>query len=138
MKFKSKRNLPEQNPTPVAKPDTSSQRMAAPRRLMMLVTVVNRNKAEFYADLIQSFEVNMQLIMAAQGTASTEVLHYLGLSGSDKSVIFSIIGEDNVPAALAMLEEKFKTIKNGKGIAFTTPLSGTIGVAIYQFLSNAQ
>ena len=34
------------------------------------------------------------------------------------------------------LEEKFHTIKNGKGIAFCVPLSSVIGVNIYQFLSN--
>ena len=39
-------------------------------------------------------------------------------------------------AALAKLEEKFNTIKNGKGIAYTVPMTSTIGVAIYQFLSN--
>ena len=110
--------------------------MEAPRRLSLLVTVVNRSKAEFYADLLQSFEVNMQLITAASGTASTEVLHYLGLTDTDKSVIFSMIREDQVKGALASLEEKFKTIKNGKGIAYTIPMTGTIGVAIYRFLSN--
>ena len=141
MKFKSQRNVDKTTPqaaTPTVAPAGSSERMSAPRGLSLLITVVNRNKAEFYADLIQSFEVNMQLITAAQGTASTEVLHYLGLSGSDKSVIFSVVRQDNVPAVLQALEEKFKTIKNGKGIAFTTPMSGTIGVAIYQFLSNTQ
>ena len=35
-----------------------------------------------------------------------------------------------------MLENKFKTIKNGKGFAFAVPLSSVIGVNIYQFLSN--
>ena len=142
MKFKSQRNLPNppnpQTSTTPIPPTGGSERMSAPRSLSLLITVVNRNKAEFYADLIQSFEVNMQLITAAQGTASTEVLHYLGLSDSDKSVIFSVIRQDKVSAALQALEEKFKTIKNGKGIAFTAPMSGTIGVAIYQFLSNTQ
>ena len=35
-----------------------------------------------------------------------------------------------------LLEDKFNTIKNGKGIAYTVPMTGTVGVAIYQFLSN--
>ena len=34
------------------------------------------------------------------------------------------------------LEEKFATIKNGKGIAFAVPLSSVIGVNNYRFLSN--
>ena len=80
----------------------------------------------------------MQLITAAEGTASTETLHYLGLTETDKSVIFSVVREDSAPAIMAALEERFQTVKKGKGIAFTVPMSGTIGVAIYQFLSNTQ
>ena len=108
----------------------------APRKLKLLGTVVNRQKAEFYMDFIQSFEVNFQTSMAAHGTASQETLRLLGLGESDKTVIFSIIREDMCDRALSALEQKFKTIKNGKGIAYTIPMTGTIGVAIYRFLSN--
>ena len=108
----------------------------APRKLKLLVTVVNRDKSEFYMDFIQSFEVNFQTAMAAHGTASQETLRLLGLGASDKTVIFSIIREDMCDKALSALEQKFKTIKNGKGIAYTIPMTGTIGVAIYRFLSN--
>ena len=108
----------------------------APQKLKLLVTVVNRAKGEFYLDLLQSFEVNMQLSLAANGTANTEMLNMLGLSDSEKVVIFSVIREDLAKPALLMLEEKFRTIKNGKGIAYTIPMSSVIGVAIYQFLCN--
>ena len=107
-----------------------------PQKLKLLFTVVNRNKAEFYIDLLQSFDVNMQMTMAAWGTASSEMLTYLGLTSSEKALIISVIKEDMEKAALNMLEEKFNTIKNGKGIAYTVPMTSTIGVAIYQFLSN--
>ncbi len=108
----------------------------APKKLLLLFTVVNRKKAEFYADFLQSFEVNMQLTFAASGTASSETLSLLGLSETEKSVIISVINEESAPAALSALEEKFSTIKNGKGIAYTVPMSGTIGARIYQFLAN--
>ena len=108
----------------------------APKKLSLLITVVDRKKAEFYTDFLQSFEVNMQLTLAASGTASSEMLSLLGLTESEKSVILSVIREDRIKAALAGLDEKFRTIKNGKGIAYTVPMTGTIGVAIYQFLSN--
>ena len=108
------------------------------QKLKLLITIVDRTKAELYMDLLQAFDVNAQMAVAAQGTATTEMLHYLELAGisSEKTVIFSIIREDEVKNALDMLEDKFHTIKNGKGIAFTTPLSSIAGVAIYQFLSN--
>lgn len=128
----------KREPSVPQKTTVQSERMSAPRKLTLLVTVVNRNKAEFYADFLQSFEINMQLIMNAEGTASQETLHYLGLVETDKAVIFSVIREDRAAEALSALGQKFKTIKNGKGIAFTTPMTGTIGVAIYQFLSNTQ
>ena len=106
-------------------------------RLSLLFTVVNRKKTEFYTDYIQTnFEVNMQLTLAASGTASTEIRSMLGLTDSEKSVIISVIRDDKAPLALRGLEEKFNTIKNGKGIAYTVPVSSTIGVAIYQFLAN--
>lgn len=110
--------------------------MLAPYKLKLLVTVVNRNKAEFYTDLLQSFEVNFQTAMTARGTANRETLRLLGLADSEKTVIFSVIREDQCDKALSTLEEKFKSIKNGKGIAYTVPMTGTVGVAIYRFLSN--
>jgi hypothetical protein len=110
--------------------------MTAPKKLMLLFTIVNRNKAEFYVDVLQKFEINMQLVLAANGTADTKIQSLLGLTNSEKSVIISVIRRDKCRAALLELEEKFKTVKGGKGIAYTVPMTSTIGVAIYQFLAN--
>lgn len=114
----------------------SSPRPLTPPKLKLLITVVNRQKAELFLGLLQGFDVNMQLSMAAQGTASTEMRQMLGLTDTDKAVIFSVIREDRADEALRYLDDKFHTIKNGKGVAFTVPMTGVIGVAIYQFLSN--
>ena len=116
----------------------TAPRQPAPPKLKLLITIVNREKAELYTALLQSFEVNLQLTVAASGTANTEMLRILGLTDSEKAVIVSVIREDQAAAALRFLDEKFETIKNGKGIAYTVPMTGTIGVAIYQFLSNSR
>lgn len=119
-----------------AKQSAQKNNKVESNKLELLVTIVNRNKAEFYQDLIQSFEVNMQMIVFGKGTANKEILEVLGLANSEKAVIFSIIKEEKLKDALYSLDEKFRTIKNGKGIAYTIPLSSVIGVAIYAFLSN--
>lgn len=106
------------------------------KKLKLLITVVNRSKTELFMDFLTDYEVNFQTSVLAQGTAHSEMLHMLGLEDSDKSVIFSILREDKVTEAMQMLEDKFLTIKHGKGIAFTVPMSSVIGVAIYRFLSN--
>lgn len=121
---------------PPKKRRTSTPKQPAPPKLKLLFTVVNREKADLYVDLLQGFDSNLQLIASANGTANTEMLRYLGLADSQKAVIMSIIREDRSAAIMRFLEEKFNTVKNGKGIAYTVPMTGTIGVASYQFLSN--
>ena len=114
----------------------SAERTIAPKKLKLLVLIVNTNKADFYTDFLQSFEVNMQMQMHAKGTAGSEMLHYLGLEESEKRVLLGIIREDRAEEIMKALEEKFATLRGGKGIAYTVPLSSVAGVAIYQFLSN--
>lgn len=106
------------------------------KKLKLLVTVVNRAKTEFYIDYLSGFEVNFQTSVLGQGTARSETLHMLGLEDSDRSVIFSVVREDRTAEILRGLEEKFDTVRKGKGIAFTIPLTSVVGVAIYRFLSN--
>lgn len=105
-------------------------------KLKVLITVVSRNKADFYMDHIQSFGVNMQMVVYGQGTAPQEIATAMGLADSDRAVIFSIIGEENLHAALESIEEKFNTIVGGKGIAYTIPMSSIIGKSIFNFLSD--
>ena len=122
----------------MAKKQTNeSKKNAAPIKLELIVTVVPKKRAPFYIDLIQSFEVNFQTYMLAYGTASTEMLDYIGAQGNDKIAIFSIAREDKVDDILYALGEKFRSIKNGKGIAVTLPLTSIIGTSIYTFLCNA-
>ncbi len=108
------------------------------QKCKLLVTVVDRKKAEFYVDYLGSHRINLQTVMRGHGTASTEMLSMLGLDTAEKAVILSVIREDHAAAALAGLEEKFRTVRNGKGIAFTIPLSSVIGASVYRFMSDAR
>jgi hypothetical protein len=134
--------MAKQNIKPVASDKTRlhgkrpSPPTTAPQRLKLLVTIVNRNKAEFFMDLLQSQEINVQLALAGEGTAGTDMLQLLGLTESEKSVILSIVREDRADEALTLLGEKFKTVRGGKGIAYTIPMKSVVGVAIYRFLTN--
>ena len=110
--------------------------MTAPNKMQLLFTVVDRKKTDFYVDLLQSFEVNFQTVLSAVGTAADSVRALLGLTDIEKSVIISVIRKERAKDALCALDDKFKTVKGGKGIAYTVPMSSTIGVVIYQFLSN--
>lgn len=108
---------------------------SAIKKLKLVFTVVDRPKAEFYLDYISQFEANCQMLLNGLGTASSELVDMLGLN-IHKAVILSVVREDQTKAIMDGLEEKFRTIKNGKGIAFAVPLSSVIGVNLYQFFSN--
>ena len=105
------------------------------KKLKLLFTIVDRAKAEFYLDTLSQFEVNCQISTNGLGTARSEMLNLLGLT-PHKTVLLSVVREDRVDEIMKCLENKFATIKKGKGIAFAVPLSSVIGVNNYQFLSN--
>ena len=108
---------------------------SAIKKLKLLVTVVERSKSEFYLDVRSEFEVNFQMVMGGKGTATSELLDVLGLN-PHKAVILSVVREDMVDEIMKCMEDKFTTIRQGKGISFAVPLSSVIGVNMYQFLSN--
>ena len=108
---------------------------SAIRKLKLLITIVDRPKGEFYADVISQFDANFQLGVAGLGTATSELVELLGLE-PHKAVILSVVREDMVDTIMNTLEDKFATIRNGKGVAFAVPLSSVIGVNLYRFLSD--
>lgn len=116
------------------KKSTNSQ-LTSPDKIKLLFTIVERSKADFYVDVLENFEVNMQYVIFGRGTAPAH-LEYLSLGEQNKAVIISVIKENRIQEALSTLEEKFQKSKHGKGIAYTIPLSSVIGVLVYQFLSN--
>ena len=105
------------------------------KKLKLLVTVVDRRKGEFYLDVISQFKVNCQMAVRGLGTATSELVELLGLE-PHKAVILSVVREDLVDTIMNTLEDKFATIRNGKGVSFAVPLSSVIGVNLYRFLSD--
>ena len=108
---------------------------SAIKKLKLLFTVVDRPKGEFYLDVLGQFDVNFQMILGGLGTANSELLELLGLE-PHKAVILSVVREDLVDGMMDCLEDKFRTVRNGKGVCFAVPLASVIGVNLYQFLSD--
>lgn len=109
----------------------------APERLVLLVTVVNKGKGTFFSDLLQqTFDANLQMCFVGDGTARSDLIEFLGLKDSRRSVIFSVVRASQLDAIEAALEDRFVTVNGGTGIAFTIPLSSVIGRLSYGFLSN--
>ena len=109
------------------------KKLTSTRKLSLLFTVVKRTKADFFLDLIQEFNVNMQMVMIGNGTTKSAI--FSDEIGS-KAIILSVIADDNVPRALRVLKEKFAEIRDGKGVAWVVPFDSVMGVTFFNFLSN--
>ena len=110
---------------------------AAPNRLVLLITIVQKGKGTFFSDYLQQ-TFGAQMAIVGDGTAETSLVEFLGLKDTKRSVIFSIVREDRVDEILAALEERFHSVNRDTGVAFTVPLSSVIGILSYAFLSNDQ
>lgn len=110
-------------------------KLQAPYKLKLLFTIVDREKAPFYLDVLEGYEVNLQTVVYGHGTAPSEIYNYLGVS-ANKAIIISVVKENKIKHILNNYEDKYFKLKKGKGVAFTIPISSLIGVSIYNFLAN--
>ena len=109
----------------------------SPIKLELLITVIESKKADSFADLIQSYGSNIQMKILARGAANRQLQEYLGLS--DKKVaLFSVIRSDRRDEIMNDIEEKFRTVKQGKGVSVAVPFSSVIGKLVFGFMCNDQ
>ena len=109
----------------------------APNRLVLLITVVPKGKGTFFTDFLQqNYGANLQLAIVGTGTAHADLVEFFGLKDNKRSVVFSVVLQNRVDDIMAALDERFHTINERTGIAFTVPLSSMIGKLSYAFLSD--
>ena len=108
----------------------------APIKLELIICIVEKSKTLFYMDLLQSCGSSLQVTTGARGTADTRILDMLGLQAREQSAIFAVICSDRLEDAMDALESRFHSVRNGKGIAMSVPLTSTIGTVVYGFLSG--
>lgn len=112
-----------------------NQRNIAPVKLEVLFVIAHNNKVGYYSSLIQKHKANLQITFPCKGT-SHQILNVLGLTDRPKSIIMSVIREDEADSLIAELDTQFNKGKDYKGVAATVPFSSTIGALAYGFLSN--
>lgn len=116
----------------------NNEGLEAPKKLKILITIIDRKRIDYYTMLLKNYEINLQTILYARGTAPSDIMEYIGLKDSNKAVIISIVQEDKIKDILAKYEDEVFKLKTHKGIAFTIPIKSLIGVYIYQFLANIE
>lgn len=103
--------------------------------LKLLVVIIDAEKVKSLKEVYQKAQIHLHFQCRAEGTASSEMLDYLGLGGGDKVVDFCI-----APASVAenLLRDVSKALRlklSGRGIGFILPLSG-VSHPIFRYLDQ--
>ena len=106
--------------------------------LSMLVTITTRNLTKKFVAFYEEMDMPVSVITLGSGTASSEILDYFGLAGSDKSVIFHIVTDTKWKEVKRQLRLKMNIDIPGIGISFLIPLSSTGGVKALNYLTARQ
>lgn len=106
--------------------------------LYMMTTIVDRKIVNKFTVLYEENNLNVRLWTLGLGTASNDILDYLGLDNPEKAVAFSVLQEDAWINIKKQLQKKLHIDAPGGGIAFITPLSSIGGTKALQFLLETQ
>ena len=102
--------------------------------IYLMTTIMDRKIANKYLNLFQENNLHVIFWLLGFGTASNEVLDYLGLDSVEKAVAFSVLEENTWLHTKRQLEKKLKIDAPGGGISFIIPLSSSGGKKTLQFL----
>lgn len=103
-----------------------------------MTTIVDRNQVRKYLHLYEEEGLQIMLVTLGDGTASGDVLDYLGLEATEKAVIFSVLTDENFYKTKKSLQKKLQIDAPGGGIAFIVPFSSIGGKKALQFFTVGQ
>lgn len=106
--------------------------------LYLMTTIVDRKIVNKFIDLYKENSLNVRFWALGLGTASNDILDYLGLDNPEKAVAFSVLEENSWLDIKKQLQKKLQIDAPGGGIAFITPLSSIGGKKALQFLLENQ
>ncbi len=104
--------------------------------LYLMTTVVDRKLAKKYLDLYQENGQSVLHLAYGTGTATDEILDYLGLDHAEKTVVFSVLEDEKWLHIKKQLQKKLHIDVPGSGIAFVVPLSSIGGRKALNYLLN--
>ena len=104
----------------------------------MLVTITARNMTKKFVNFYDEMDLPVSVITLGSGTASSEILDYFGLAGSDKSVLFHIVTDTKWKEVKRQLRLKMNIDVPGIGISFLVPLSSIGGIKALNYLTAQQ
>ena len=110
---------------------------AGSTRIKLIVTITRRGTGGKMVDYYKQNQLHYDFICLGLGTATSEMLDYLGLEDTKKDIVISMAPAVKIPSVLKGVTEKFRLSKPGNGIVFTVPLSA-VSARVPQILCKTE
>ena len=106
--------------------------------LSLMVTITSRKLSRRFIGFYEEMGLPVSFHTLGNGTASSEILDYFGLDGSEKSVLSHVITDSRWKEVKRQLRLKMNIDIPGIGIAFQVPLSSIGGIKALNYLTAGQ
>lgn len=103
---------------------------------VLMITITDRSRREPFVRWYQSQGIPLVLSAHGYGTATTEILDYLGLEATEKAVLFCV-GARSPKLVRRAAKDLWLDIP-GRGILMTVPISSIGGVSAKEYLLQGQ
>ena len=105
------------------------------KRLYYIITITNRVMgSKHFLDFYRAFGAPVVFSALGRGAASDDVLSYLGLEATEKSVLFSVVTPQIKDVLMRELVDTMHIDRPGSGIAVCLHLSSVGGRSAMQYL----
>ena len=103
-----------------------------------VITITDRSRGEMFLARYRSHGVSMVLGALGHGTATEEVLDYLGLEATEKAVLFCMVAQAQVKRFVKDIVKELWLDVPGNGILLTVPVSSIGGAATKAYFIQDQ
>lgn len=108
----------------------------APKRLRLLVLILERGAGEKAIQLLSKNRNHFNLSLHGEGTANTAVMDLLGLTDKRRDVVLSVLREEWLEEAMEDVRQSLHLDRPGNGIAFTIPINSVAGMRTLRIIAS--
>ena len=102
----------------------------------LFITITARSRAEQFAAWFRTHGISLVLTALGQGTATTEVLDFLGLEATEKAVLFCV--SPRSPRLVRQAARDLWLDVPGQGVLMTVPVNSSGGATAKEYLLHEQ
>ena len=106
--------------------------------LYLMATIMDRKFVRKFTSFYDEIGLPVSMTTLGTGTASSQVLDYFGLDGSERGIMFHFVTKAKWKSVKRQLQLQMKIDLPGIGIAFIVPISSIGGKRALEFLTCGQ